>query len=87
MAPWTHLPSSFHICGFTDLTNKCFLGYSECFTRAGTKSVLLITGVPPSVACCLARSRLSGRDGTSSQVLIGDYQVGEYFGPSNFSMT
>lgn len=40
--------------------------------------LLFMTGVPPGVACCLAHSELSGRDGTGSLALIRDDQVGPY---------
>lgn len=56
------------------------------FLRSGTISVLLVTGIPPSVAWCLGQiGSQEGADGTGSQVFIGDHRVGEYLGPSDFS--
>lgn len=72
------LPSSLHICGFSDLTNKCFLGYSECLFHKGRDHIRIAYNTcSPSVACCLERSRFAEKDGTGSQVWVGGYQVEE----------
>lgn len=67
------------MCGFSVL-----LAVLNALQGQGTCLVVLTSGVPSCVPCCLAQSRLSGilverrRGDTGFLVLLGEYEVGEY---------